>query len=47
VLGKQIQTLEVKSKALQLDITSQAKGIYFVKVLDEKGNAGVKKIILQ
>lgn len=32
---------------MTIDLSSKAKGIYFVKVLDENGNGSVKKIILQ
>jgi len=30
-----------------IDLSGNPKGIYFVKVMDEKGNFGVKKIVLQ
>jgi carboxypeptidase T len=48
ILGQQvIPELTPGNKFLEFDLSENAKGIYFVKVTDEKGNFGVKKIILQ
>jgi hypothetical protein len=48
ILGNQVykQRTPVPSNVI-IDLSSQSKGIYCVKVVDEKGNFGVKKIIIQ
>jgi hypothetical protein len=48
VLGKQVYKSHAStSLSMTMDLSSQAKGIYFVKMMDEKGNFGVRKIVLQ
>ena len=47
VLGNIIFKSVIKNLQPEINISSQSKGIYFVKVTDDKGNFGVKKIILQ
>jgi hypothetical protein len=47
VLGNQVFKSQVTSHKEEIDLSSHPKGIYFVKVMDKKGNFGVKKIILQ
>ncbi len=47
VLGNTIQQLETTNQQVTLDMSGVAKGIYFVRMADEKGNTMNKKIILQ
>ena len=46
-LGERISLVNQSNSQFELDLSSFSKGIYFVKVTDEKGNFGVKKIVLQ
>lgn len=41
------QVLMVEQAVNQLDLSSLARGLYFVKVIDDQGNSGVQKIIKQ
>ena len=45
VLGECIQQLTTNNKQLILDMSSLAKGIYFVRIEDENRNVVNKKII--
>jgi hypothetical protein len=45
VLGNIIMKSEIKNESVQLDLSDQSKGIYFVRISDEKGNLIVKKIV--
>lgn len=47
VLGNVVLRQTVNQKQETINLFSQPKGIYFVKVMDEKGNFGVRKIVLQ
>lgn len=47
VLGNCILKSPIKNLQTEINLSSQSKGIYFLKAQDEKGNFGVKKIILQ
>jgi hypothetical protein len=47
VFGKVVLNSVIKTPKEEFNISSKPKGIYFVKVMDDKGNFGVKKIILQ
>ncbi len=44
--GQLIETIKAKSNKTLIDLSKQSKGIYFVKVVTEKG-VGVKKVILE
>ena len=47
VLGNKIENLKIKNEPTEINISKKAKGIYFVKIVDEKGNFSVKKIIVE
>ena len=47
VLGKQVYEKQVRSPKEEIDLSSQPKGIYFLKAQDENGNFGVRKVIVQ
>jgi len=47
ILGNIINSMAVNRQSSVFDLTGQPKGIYFIKVTDENGNFGVKKIVLQ
>ena len=47
VLGRVIQNVNIKMQSANIDLTGEAKGIYFVRVMDGEGNYSVRKIILQ
>ena len=48
VLGQIISQQELTGNKVSIDLSAQAKGIYFVRVTDKiTGKSGVKKIILQ
>jgi len=47
VLGNVVLNYEFKTSQSAIDLSSQPKGIYFVKVIGADGNFGVKKIVLQ
>lgn len=48
ILGQELYKSSTSSLfGLSLDLSYRSKGIYFVKVVDEKGNFGVRKIVLQ
>ena len=44
-LGEEIKKQDLLEGDNTIDISDQPKGIYLVKVVDEKGNFGIKKII--
>ncbi len=47
VLGEKVREFKFNPANKEIDLSGQSKGIYFVKILDEKGNRSVKKIILE
>lgn len=47
LLGNRVQITDCNSSCAVLDLSRNPKGVYFVKVRDEKGNFGVKKVIVQ
>lgn len=47
VLGECIQQLTTSNQQLILDMSGQAKGIYFVEIMDEKGNDVNRKIVVE
>lgn len=47
VLGNLVKSFGINHSSPALDLKGNPKGIYFVKVMDEAGNFGVKKIIIQ
>lgn len=44
-LGKEIKTLKVSDKEIEVDITPYANGVYFVEIISEGGRA-IKKVVL-
>ncbi len=47
VLGETIQQLTTNNKQLTLDMSNVAKGVYFVRIEDEKKNVVNRKIVVQ
>lgn len=47
VLGNCILKSTIKNQKSEINLSSQPKGIYFLKVQNENANFGVKKIIIQ
>jgi len=47
VLGNIIMSSLISHRSSVVDLSGIPKGIYFVKVVDESGNFGVRKIVLQ
>ena len=47
LLGELIQQQTNNTKQVTIDMSSYAKVVYFIKVMDEKGNVADRKIILQ
>ena len=47
VLGEEIYKSEIKNNKQEINLSENPKGIYFIKVSDEKGNFAFRKIILQ
>jgi len=47
ILGETILKSKINSNKIEIDLSEYVNGIYFVKVVDDKGNSGVKKIIKQ
>jgi len=47
VLGQTIQQLTTNNKQLTLDMSGYAKGVYFVRIEDEKKNVVMRKVLKQ
>ena len=45
VVGKEIMDKKVNEGSSTIDISGIAKGVYFVRVMDEKGNVSVRRIV--
>ncbi len=47
ILGNTILKSEIKNETIDIDLSGQSDGIYFVKTIDSKGSFVVKKIVKQ
>jgi hypothetical protein len=47
VLGREVKSLKVAKSKVEIDLTGEPLGLYFVRVWDEKGNTSIKKLVLQ
>ena len=47
ILGNTIIKLTPNTGSVQVDLTQYPKGIYILKIMDEKGKMGMKKIATQ
>lgn len=47
VMGKSVLKQGINPPDIGLNLSAHPKGIYFLKAIDERGNFGVKKILLQ
>jgi Secretion system C-terminal sorting domain len=47
IMGQEILTQVQNNQHISIDLSTQKKGIYFVKLADENNNAIIKKIVLQ
>lgn len=47
LLGNTISSLKLSSTQTEIDLSSQAKGIYYLKIADKEGYIGAKKIVIQ
>ena len=47
LLGNIVRFEVLGPRSSVVDLSGNPKGIYFVKIIDEKGNSGVRKIVLQ
>jgi hypothetical protein len=47
VIGKEIKTINFSGKQLTIDKGAMKEGVYFVQIINEKGNVANKKIIIQ
>ncbi len=45
ILGNIIVEFRIKNSVMDLDLTSQPKGIYLIKITDSSGNFAIKKIV--